>query len=401
MSSDTKTPGNGTGAAGRGGGFRAKLEHYLYSGEKKHVAAGIAIIGVIFGVPWYLMTRGEFLLWGLKLLFPRFNWLAEDQMSLYKMEDTKPVYRAQSIDLIKITWKRQIKRGVRDFLLVRPQLDEDKSNLAVSSQSHNLQTCPVLSISSLTTAGRRQTSLLTLLLPLRPLQPPLSHRKKDGTLRMCIDYRELNRLIVKNKYSLPRIEDLFDQLRGAGIFSKIDLRLGYHQLRIRDADISKTTFRMRYGHCEFVVMPFGLSNAPGVFMDLMNRVFHPFFDKFTLRSERLYAKFKKCEFWIDQVVFLGHVVIAQGIEVNLTKIESVNNWNAPTSVTEVRSFLGLAGYYRRLIEGFSKIVRPMMRLTRKGEEFIRNEKCEESFKKEINISPDVNYSRPYKRFRYL
>ncbi|CAA0821927.1 Uncharacterized mitochondrial protein AtMg00860, partial [Striga hermonthica] len=198
-------------------------------------------------------------------------------------------------------------------------------------------------------------------------------KKKDGSMRMCIDYRELNALTVKNKYPLPRIEDLFDQLRGASIFSKIDLRSGYHQLKIRESDISKTAFRTRYGHYEFVVMPFGLSNAPDVFMDLMNRVFHPFLDQFvivfiddilvysraidqhkehlrnvleTLRREKLYAKFSKCEFWLDRVAFLGHIVTARGIEVDPSKIEAVSKWDTPRSAADVRSFLGLAGYYR-------------------------------------------------------
>ncbi|XP_047961408.1 uncharacterized protein LOC125206161 [Salvia hispanica] len=170
--------------------------------------------------------------------------------------------------------------------------------------------------------------------------PVLFVKKKDGSLRMCIDYRELNKLTLKNKYPLLRIDDLFDQLRGASVFSKMDLRSGYHQLKIRPEDIPKTAFRTRYGHYEFLVMPFGLTNAPAVFMDLMNRVFHPYLDKFvlvfiediliysegikeheehlrvtleTLRTEKLYAKFSKCEFWLNEVNFLGHVVTAEGI----------------------------------------------------------------------------------------
>ena len=169
--------------------------------------------------------------------------------------------------------------------------------------------------------------------------PILFVKKKDGSHRMCIDYRELNKLTVKNRYPLPRIDDLFDQLQGASWFSKIDLRSGYHQMRVRDEDIQKTAFRTRYGHYEFVVMPFGLTNAPATFMDLMNRVCRPMLDRSVivfiddilvysrsreqheehlreilgvLRSERLYAKFSKCEFWLREVQFLGHLVTRMG-----------------------------------------------------------------------------------------
>jgi hypothetical protein len=236
--------------------------------------------------------------------------------------------------------------------------------------------------------------------------PVLFVKKKDGTLRLCIDYRKLNQVTVKNKYPLPRIDDLFDQLRGAKVFSKIDLRSGYHQLRIREPDIAKTAFRSRYGHYEFVVMPFGLTNAPAAFMDLMNRVFRPYLDRFvivfiddilvyskseklhakhlrlileTLRSAQLFAKFSKCEFWLDRVGFLGHVISAGGVSVDPQKVEAVSNWGRPTSVTEIRSFLGLAGYYRRFVQDFSRIAAPLTRLTRKGVKFEWSEKCELSF----------------------
>ncbi|TYK22952.1 reverse transcriptase [Cucumis melo var. makuwa] len=209
--------------------------------------------------------------------------------------------------------------------------------------------------------------------------PVLFVKKKDGTLRLCIDYRQLNKVTIRNKYPLPHIDDLFDQLRGATLFSKIDLRSGYHQLKVRESDIAKTTFKTRYGHYEFRVMPFGLTNAPAIFMDLMNRIFHQYLDQFvivfiddilvysvdresheehlrivlqTLRDKQLYAKFSKCEFWLEQVVFLGHVVSAKGVSVDPQKVEVIVNWERPTSVTEVRSFLGLAGYYRRFIKDY-------------------------------------------------
>ncbi|GJY09154.1 putative reverse transcriptase domain-containing protein [Tanacetum coccineum] len=226
--------------------------------------------------------------------------------------------------------------------------------------------------------------------------PVLFVKKKDGSFRMCIDYRELNKLTVKNRYPLPRIDDLFDQLQGSSVYSKIDLRSGYHQLRVRDEDIPKTAFRTRYGHYEFQVMPFGLTNAPAVFMDLMNRVCRPYLDKFVivfiddiliysktkeehdahlrlilelLKKEELYAKFSKCDFWLSKVQFLGHVIDSEGIHVDPAKIESIKDWESPKTPTEIRQFLGLAGYYRRFIEGFSKIAKPMMKLTQKSVKF--------------------------------
>ncbi|KAD7477647.1 hypothetical protein E3N88_00783 [Mikania micrantha] len=236
--------------------------------------------------------------------------------------------------------------------------------------------------------------------------PILFVKKKDGTLRMCIDYRELNKLTIKNRYPLPRIDDLFDQLQGAIYFSKIDLRSGYHQLRIHDDDVSKTAFRTRYGHYEFLVMPFGLTNAPAVFMDLMNRVCRPYLDKFVIvfiddiliysRSqqehgqhlklilellvhEKLYAKFSKCEFWLREVQFLGHVVNENGIQVDPSKIEAVKQWETPKTPTEIRQFLGLAGYYRRFIKNFSKIALPLTTLTQKDQKFIWDSQQEEAF----------------------
>ncbi|GJW27346.1 reverse transcriptase domain-containing protein [Tanacetum coccineum] len=236
--------------------------------------------------------------------------------------------------------------------------------------------------------------------------PVLFVKKKDGSFRMCIDYRELNKLTIKNRYPLPRIDDLFDQLQGSSVYSKIDLRSGYHQLRVREEDIPKTAFRTRYGHYEFQVMPFGLTNAPAVFMDLMNRVCKPYLDKFVivfiddiliysrneeehanhlriilelLRKEKLYAKFSKCDFWIHIVQFLGHLIDSQGLHVDPAKIEAVKNWTSPTTPTEVRQFLGLAGYYRRFIEGFSKIAKPLTKLTQKNKSYIWGEEQESAF----------------------
>lgn len=205
---------------------------------------------------------------------------------------------------------------------------------------------------------------------------------------------------------MPRIDDLFDQLKGASVFSKIDLSSGYHQLKIRLEDIPKTVFTTRYRLYEFIVMSFGLTNAPAYFMNMMNKMFMEFLDKFVvvfiddiliyskdkeeleehlravldkLREQQLYAKFSKSEFWLSQVAFLGHIVSAGGVAVDPTKVEVVLDWRQPKSVTEVRSFLGLAGYYQRFIEGFSKIARPLTQLLKKEKKFEWTETYEESF----------------------
>ncbi|GKB62656.1 putative reverse transcriptase domain-containing protein, partial [Tanacetum coccineum] len=236
--------------------------------------------------------------------------------------------------------------------------------------------------------------------------PVLFVTKKDGSFRMCIDYRELNKLTLNNHYPLPRIDDLFDQLQGSIVYSKIDLRSGYHQLRVRDEYIPKTAFRTRYEHYKFQVMPFGLTNAPAVFMDLMNRVCKPYLDKFVIvfiddilihscnkeehadhlriilelvRKEKLYAKFYKCDFWICIVKFLGHVIDSQGIHIDPAKIEAVKNWTSPTTPTEISQFLGLAGYYRRFIKDFSKIAKSLTELTQKNKKYIWEEDQESAF----------------------
>ncbi|GJX89607.1 putative reverse transcriptase domain-containing protein [Tanacetum coccineum] len=236
--------------------------------------------------------------------------------------------------------------------------------------------------------------------------PVLFVKKKDGSFRMCIDYWKLNKLTVKKRYPLPRIDDLFDQLQGSSVYSKINLRSGYHQLRVREEDIPKTTFRTRYRHYEFQVMSFGLTNAPDVFMDLMNRVCKPYLDKFVivfiddiliysktkqeheehlklilelLKKEELYAKFSKCEFWIPKVRFLGHMIDSKGIHVDPAKIESIKDWASPKSPTEICQFLGLAGYYRRFIEGFLKFPKLMTKLTQKKVKFDWGDKQEAAF----------------------
>ncbi|GJU57410.1 putative reverse transcriptase domain-containing protein [Tanacetum coccineum] len=199
-----------------------------------------------------------------------------------------------------------------------------------------------------------------------PWGAPVLFVKKNGSFRMCIDYRELNKLTVKNHYPLPRIDDLFDQLQGSSVYSKIDLRSGYHQLRVREGDIPKTAFRTWYGHYEFQVMPFGLTNAPRTILEL-------------LKKEELYAKFSKCEFWIPKVQFLCHVSNSEGIHVDPAKIESIMDWVSPKSPTEIHQFLGLAGYYKRFIKGFSKIAKPITKLTQKKVKFVWGNKQEAAF----------------------
>ncbi|GJR09562.1 putative reverse transcriptase domain-containing protein [Tanacetum coccineum] len=250
--------------------------------------------------------------------------------------------------------------------------------------------------------------------------PVLFVKKKDGSFQMCVNYRELaelNKLKVKNRYPLPRIDDLFDQLQGSNVYSKIDLRSGYHQLRVREEDIPKTAFRTRYSHYEFQVMQFGLTNAPAVFTDLMNRVCKPYLDKFVivfiddiliyskskqdheehlklilelLKKEELYAKFSMCKFWIPKVQFLGHVIDSKDIHVDPTKIKPIKYWASPKSPMEIRQFLGLAGYYRRFIKGFSKIAKSITKLTQKRVKFDWGDKQEAAFqllKKKLRSAP--------------
>jgi hypothetical protein len=200
--------------------------------------------------------------------------------------------------------------------------------------------------------------------------------KKDEAQMMCVDYHSLKEVIIKNKYPFPWIEELFDQMKGASVSSKIDLRSGYHQLRIQESDIPKAAFRTRYGLYEYTVMSFGLMNALSYFMYLMNKVFMDYLGKFVVvfinyilvysrmeeeneehlrlvlekrRANQLYAKFNKCEFWLMEVAFLGHVISAGGVSVDLGKVKDVLSWMSHTNILEIRSFLGLAGYYNMFI----------------------------------------------------
>ncbi|GKA78249.1 putative reverse transcriptase domain-containing protein [Tanacetum coccineum] len=200
---------------------------------------------------------------------------------------------------------------------------------------------------------------------------PSELEELSGQLKEIQD-KELNKLIVKNRYPLPRIDDLFDQLQGLQFFSKIDLRFGYHQLRVHEDDILKTAFRTCYGHFEFTVIPFGLTKAPVIFEDLMNRVCRPYLDKFMIvfiDDILIYSK-------TQEEHFLGHVINGNGIHIDPSKIEAFKNWKAPRTPNKVRSFLRLAGYYRRFIENFSKIAKSHTILTQKCKTFYWGEEKE-------------------------
>ncbi|GBG93512.1 hypothetical protein CBR_g72526 [Chara braunii] len=238
--------------------------------------------------------------------------------------------------------------------------------------------------------------------------PVLFVLKKGGTLRMCIDYRGLNAITVKNAEPLPRIDDLLDRVQGCKYYSKIDLKSEYHQIAIRPEDQHKTTFQTRYGLYEFVVMPFGLCNAPCTFHYAMNRIFHDHLDKFVvvylddilifskfveehaqhvekvlslLRQHKYKVNLEKCEFGRTKILYLGHEVSAEGIRPEDAKVASIRDWPRPQAVTEVRSFLGMCGYYRNFVKNYSTVASPLTDLTRLDTPWDWSDECEGAFKR--------------------
>lgn len=287
------------------------------------------------------------------------------------------------------------------------------------------------------TEVRRQLDELLQKGWIRPSESPFGSpilfvRKKDGSLRMCVDYRRLNAITKKNRTPLPRIEELLDIVNGSTIFTRLDLAQGYHQMRVATADIEKTAFRTRYGLFEFMVVPFGLTNAPAAFSTMMSQVLRPYLDRFvvlfvddilcfsrseaehlghleavlrTLQQHKLYVKLTKCRFGLREVDFLGHVISADGIKVDPAKTSAVQEWPTPQNPQHVRQFLGLAGYYRKFVQNFADLSAPLTELTKTDYRWRWTEEVEqrafEAVKKALSSPPVLVFpdpSRPYELY---
>jgi hypothetical protein len=248
--------------------------------------------------------------------------------------------------------------------------------------------------------------------------PVLLVKKKDRTWRFCIDYRHLNSVTVKNKYPLPIVDELLDELKGASWFTKLDMRSGYHQVRVHPADISKTAFKTHHGHWEFKVMPFGLTNAPATFQEIMNTVFAPLLRKHVLvfmddiliysntlddhkkhlqevfqilRDNKFYLKRSKCSFAQQSLEYLGHIISNQGVATDPVKIQAVKQWPTPTDMRQLRGFLGLSGYYRKFIRHYGILSKLLTDLLKKNTQFIWTTQHKQSFEalKQALISAPV------------
>jgi hypothetical protein len=236
--------------------------------------------------------------------------------------------------------------------------------------------------------------------------PVLLVKKKDGSWRMCIDYRRLNSMTIKNKYPLPIVDELLDELKGASWFTKLDLRSGYHQVRVKSEHIQKTTFKTHHGHWEFKVMPFGLTNAPATFQELMNTILAPVLRKYALvfvddilvysktladhkahlaevfgilQHHHLYLKKSKCTFAQQSLEYLGHIISSSGVAIDPAKIQAITEWPTPTNVKQLRGFLGLLEYYRKFIRNYGVISRPLTDLLKKNVLFQWNTQHQQSF----------------------
>lgn len=428
-----------------------------------YVLKGMTHRELLLGMPFF-EQYGDFISWSRKEFEPP-GWSAEQELHAMSMDNWEDAMHIKTMDLL--TTRRALQNGHNTYFLYHlVEKDGVATNAAAQTQAvldrnsdvivdnlpedlppqrateHAIETKPGavppyrnpyrLSRFEMAEMDRQVQKMLDKGI-IRPSNSPygapiLFVKKKDGELRMCTDYRALNEQTVRDRYPLPRIDVILDKLQGAKVFSKLDLHSGYHQVRIKEGDIHKTAFTTQSGHYEYLVMPFGLCNAPATFQRLMNDTLRPFlkdsvcvylddiiiFSKDeeshakhleqvfeALREAQFYAKKSKCEFYKTEIEFLGHVVSGEGIKPNPDKIEAVENWPEPQSKTDVMSFLGLAGYYRRFVKNFSAIAAPLTDVTGKGP-FVWSEKCRKSFNelKAAMVSPPVlKLPSPGERFR--